>query len=390
MYIYKLKNIIKYIKNKFAIIIFSIFASLSLYQQPLYGQLIAIILILLLITTIIIGKNIDKGRNLIENKLLLLFLFEASAVTFYYSTFTQDFVKLISQMILFVLLGKLKMNKEDEKIIENSVIVSTLIFSIIIIQKSILISKMGYIHGRIPLFGTTLDPNYICITLVPTLVLLINNIYDNYYRNVSIILYFIILIAVICTSSRGGFLGLLCSHLGLLCYLTINNLKKLKKKVVFFGVLIILFVILFYYISFYYSLQWSRMISINNESSDNGRFEIWKISINLWQQYFVFGCGFQGVYQRYYFASHNTFIQILSETGITGGIIFFSYLLLIIKKAYICNRIIFIMLITVLIQACFLDALNHRFLWIMLCWIAILPMQSCIYNKISEKNRVKI
>ncbi len=49
-----------------------------------------------------------------------------------------------------------------------------------------------------------------------------------------------------------------------------------------------------------------------------GRFDLWRQAIDMWFASPIFGNGMSAFYDRYHGAAHNTYLQVLAETGLVG------------------------------------------------------------------------
>ena len=126
---------------------------------------------------------------------------------------------------------------------------------------------------------------------------------------------------IICTESRQAFLAILLY--GVYIFMTS------KRKIYFSVVLLLTFSL---GIGFVPDSYWDRMKTIQNyeeDASATGRFEIWTQAVELWKENPFFGIGpgnFKKISPEYLGrerVTHNTYIQILSEQGLFGFIIFY-------------------------------------------------------------------
>lgn len=222
-------------------------------------------------------------------------------------------------------------------------------------------------------FGTVFDPNYIGIPLVAASALLLDDILRNKKKIVFAAAYFIILFAVVFTASRGNTVGLIATN-----FLTLWTFFKSKEMPIMKRMLYLLLVVSFLWITVTwfkenYSQAWIRMTDISS-STDNGRFELWESSILAWKNSPILGTGIGGIRSSLGHVSHNTYIQLLSETGVLGGGLFVMALISIMNQLRLIKekRIYFIMLIGVLLQILFLNALQNRCFWGILSWIVLI------------------
>lgn len=67
-----------------------------------------------------------------------------------------------------------------------------------------------------------------------------------------------------------------------------------------------------------------------------GRFDLWQQAIDMWLESPVFGSGMSSFYDRYHGAVHNSYLQVLAETGLVG---FLLYLMVIVTAVRIGQRL---------------------------------------------------
>ena len=114
------------------------------------------------------------------------------------------------------------------------------------------------------------------------------------------------------------------------------------------------------------------MVSLNEDNSDNGRLELWEKAWETWKSYPFFGVGLGGMYRLTDRATHNTYLELLSETGLVGLCIFGAFLIKLSKKIYSIEKKYLCMLICMLFQISFLDAFDNRCVWVILCWMVLI------------------
>jgi len=147
----------------------------------------------------------------------------------------------------------------------------------------------------------------------------------------------LVIMTIVLTASRGGFLG----FLGVSLFIIIGVRKYLKKAIIpLVIVIVIVSGILIYYArdtSF-----WERMSTIltyeqdYNVTSYGGRIEVWKRGLKLMLKNPIFGIGINGFVTAEglshqgiggkWSTAHNSFIQIGAELGIVG-LFLFCYLI---------------------------------------------------------------
>jgi len=182
-----------------------------------------------------------------------------------------------------------------------------------------------YVGGFYPrMAGMNFDPNTFALSLIPFLFF--------FFANRKFAWFIFGFVLLVLSFSRGGSVAFLAG-LAVCYFMRIN-----KQEIVLFSVLITILLCL---ILFSYSLDFSPVLTdiINSRfstfSNGNGRTELWFNAIALFLEKPIFGWGVYtyqplniSLFNSNYF-SHNTYIDVLVETGITGGFLFFIFLLLV-------------------------------------------------------------
>ncbi len=191
---------------------------------------------------------------------------------------------------------------------------------------------------------STYDPNDIALMYV--LFIPIAYFFMNQVQGLRKLFLFcallILLYALIQTGSRGGFLGLMT--ISILIFFKDHN-RSFVQKVIVLGILAIGF------IQFSPGSYWERMESITdqqayNYTAEDGRIEVWKKGIGLMLQNPITGVGagaFNIAYGNVYgggpggfkwSAAHNSFLQIGTEIGVFGLILFIAIFISCFKNLY--------------------------------------------------------
>ena len=263
-------------------------------------------------------------------------------------------------------------------------IVSATIYSLFLIYS---VFSFGYkVHGDFVFLGTNFDPNFMglpfSVASALELYFLINKRHRLGTLIALIFCYVSSVFIVVLSASRGSALSFVLSNLIVLfLYLTRKNKSVLKKIVVLTLVVVAGFLMVFFFYE-KFGNAFARILTIGQAGSDNGRFELWQSGIETWKSNWLIGGGFYANFERFGKAVHNTYIEVLSESGIVGFILLFPYLIRAFKKCLLYNRYMFGALVALLIQIAFLDALDNRVLWVVFCWIAVLPGR----NDVPEQN----
>ncbi len=144
---------------------------------------------------------------------------------------------------------------------------------------------------------------------------------------------FIMILALLFTFSRGAYIGVLASSLFMLGFYFWYFKVKLNKRAIFytlsfFGILLIIFTNTLFGDRFLSSFSLSDV-------SNSGRIQIWKTSSEVFLQNLIFGVGLGNL--PIFFDptasikspinAHNTFLDILSELGVVGFLLFFGFLI---------------------------------------------------------------
>ena len=234
-------------------------------------------------------------------------------------------------------------------------------------------AREGYVRSEIILFGAELDPNFVGIPFIASMTLLLDNVLKKKRTFISIAMYVVNAIAIVYTASRGSFLSAIISSVLVFLFFLFSKDIKLSRKLIYFVLVIVLICVLIKVIETQFPLQWERMLNFDSDDGGNGRLDLWDKALLRWQQNPIFGGGLYSNYLNTGKATHNTYLQILSETGLIGFGIGITFFVLMLKKAYKFEKNLFCMLFGTMLQIFFLDALDARVFWVILCWIAMLP-----------------
>ena len=130
------------------------------------------------------------------------------------------------------------------------------------------------------------------------------------------------------------------------------------------------------YLSTNFEQAFNRYGDIHDENLDNGRFDLWQAAFNKWLDNPIWGYGVAAGPRILGRPSHNTYIEVLINTGVVGMIFYISFVGQMIKKVWRLTLTFTVVFIAMLVQIAFLDALNNRCVWVFLCWIAMLQKKS--------------
>jgi len=194
--------------------------------------------------------------------------------------------------------------------------------------------KGGIVAKRL-YFGNMFDPNdlaFFSLSFLPFNLIFVSEGNHLVKRLVCISNFVIGALVILLTGSRGGFIGF--AIVLLMLFLTKTNTFRASYKVVF-AVLMLVFVSTNMRI-----IDFNRYESIinleddYNKTSETGRLEIWKVGVRVMLSHPFTGVGLgcfaeaigtdrdeRGLIPRWQ-AAHNSLIQIGSESGVIGAILF--------------------------------------------------------------------
>lgn len=203
-------------------------------------------------------------------------------------------------------------------------------------------------RGMPRLIGPLLDPN---ILSMYTSVLFYYLLFKNNKNHIDNIYLILTIVTIFLSLSRGGILAIIIPLSLYIIYrfLIFLYLMRIRHKFYFklMLIVVIVFIVSYYLISTgeFSAFLEKRVSSVSNAS---GRFEIWSNLIQLWIDNPLFGIGWYNF--LYYNAevfegtnyAHNTFLEVLVETGLVGFFIYIAFHFVIfinlIRLVYIDNR----------------------------------------------------
>ena len=364
-------------KVRMPIIWFSLFMALMLFQTSYMrlGTITAFFTLSMSVLSAFACKDttLSHFRFPLISKCILLFITLTVCITLASGNLPNYFVRFVAQIILFLVLATLTLNFKETKYLRNVFIFAAFVYAILTINSCIKAGSARYVHSAILLFNTKIDPNFIGIPFVAASAFVLDGLLTKNKKILNLFVYTVIVVAIVYTASKSNFLCLLISNL-LVIYSFIYK-HNIKLGVRLISLIVILFII-FYgmnFLSVKYSDQWARMIGFS-QNSDNGRIILWERAVSVFYESPLFGKGLGYMTLTYGKATHNTYLQLLCETGLFGCGLFAVVCFTLIRKLYSFDKTYLIIFITILIQITFLDALDNRCLWIVLCWFNILPI----------------
>ncbi|WP_301109825.1 O-antigen ligase [Sporosarcina sp.] len=229
-------------------------------------------------------------------------------------------------------------------------------------------SSMGLLidRGMPRLMGTTIDPN---------IFVLFNSLFFFYFldrrHKVGTILT---IITIVLTFSRGGFIAIGLPLL--ISWIAFENKGKAKRL---YGVVLISLILPFI-VNFLFKIDvWkiinARFLAVGDDRG-SGRFEIWENALRIFADHPLFGVGIYNFqqYNLHYFSDfhypHNTFLEVLVESGIVGLVLFLTLFLILLVKLYELQKakpethFLFLTLLSTLISMFTLSTAVSEFLFL--------------------------
>lgn len=142
------------------------------------------------------------------------------------------------------------------------------------------------------------------------------------HKKKNLILFVLGFSALFLTAKRGVFVANIIAIVVVIMIKLKNNKKVLRNAIVGIG----MFTILYFFIINTASNNPTIQKFINLEDTDditNGRMEIWSASINVFKENKLIGIGMNATYKIIGDATHNIYIQLLSDSGIIGATVFY-------------------------------------------------------------------
>ena len=210
-------------------------------------------------------------------------------------------------------------------------------------------SIFAFVSGRFSqgrLFaGTIFDPNDIAFLLISILPLsfILFAIKESFLiKKIATASIFISLSVILMTGSRGGFVGLIAVFV--MIFFSKSNILRKSHKIALVAAIFIVF------ISYGKNIDVDRYMSITNIENDYnvtdefGRIAIWKQAIGITLSHPITGVGVycfpeaigvdrenSGMIPRWQ-VTHNSYLQVSSEVGLIGFVIFISIIIGCIKN----------------------------------------------------------
>lgn len=374
------------------------FITLSRYSLWI-GFSLKIYMVYLLVVLLIYFRNY-YFRTLYHYEALLLLFYFTYCLSGSFSQYPDVSLRVILGVILiigFYFIMRFILEKSTIYIIETSIASVGILFNGISLLLYVIGLKMtsGFPTGvRLTSYGLLLDRDYprlIGLLDDPNIFIFYNTLFFFWYltnlkgfrNSMGLILC---IVTSLLTFSRGGLVAL---FLVVLLYLLLTNLsKKILMMTVSAACLVLVYVVVSIT-----QVNFNEVISsrIGDFSTDggSGRFELWDQALSYYMSNPFIGIGafnFPEYYDFYYgqkFYVHNTYLEILVESGMIGFLIYLSFLLVLIiilfrTKIYKEKPFIVLTLFAFLLQMFSLSLIiNEAFF----CFLAIAFKYITVYEK---------
>ncbi len=276
---------------------------------------------------------------------------------------------LLSQigMVLFVIVmvGGDQSRELIHAILQTNLWISFLFGVLSIFFRGSFISEEFVARQVLTLFGQQNDPNNCAAFLLVGITLgLYSATIERKKLMVNGLIVAINIYALLLTSSRAGFLTL-GAIIVCIVFLPQPNqeleLKKAIQKILLIVLIIVIAVALVQH--FLPQTNIDRLLNWNEYESGSGRDIRWERAIQLFMQRPLFGWGWGG-YNTGVGAIHNTFLTSLCDIGVIGTLLFVIPIFMVAIEALRQRNVLsFLILVTGVLPAFVLDAINKRFFW---------------------------
>lgn len=305
-------------------------------------MLMSVVALVMLLSDVRRWRPADLGKHWIPKVLGVFVLIAFGSIPFgiYPGQSLKTFNEVLSRTLLLALMvwGVARTPK--------GALFMTRVFTITIITAALLALKLGRqdVTGRLA-GGYAYDPNDIALLGVTGIPLVIWWVLDrrNRFRWAFLAAVPLLLQVIVRSQSRGGFLGLLAMTAGFLLIGLGPVDKRVKKAGVVVGLLLVM-AIPFFPASYLTQMKTITADDDYNQTSISGRKKIWKRGVGYALERPLFGVGLgnfnsaegrsedsqdQAAIGRGFKwgTAHNSYVQVLAETGFFGGACFVAALI---------------------------------------------------------------
>ena len=399
----ELKSIVIMIDNSFSIdnrkqrirpviLVYILFEMTMLFQTSYQrlGTIVSGVLCVALIFLYLFESQVIKVN--VNSSAIFLYIIELMFSSIFALSFNSKLFQLIIYIVLYILLTSLNLVEREKKWIINGYILSGILYAVLIIY-SRFNNPSTNVHANIVLFGTKLDPNYVGLPLIVSFSILFYEVLNNEKK---IIIYigflFVLAFAILLTASRGNMLSLLICIMGNVLGFVCSHCRVWYKKTMTIVVVVSVFILFYNFANKNYSMFIKRILNFSGDDISNGRTALWRQAFDFFWSKPICGGGFETLGKAINMGAHNTYIQILCDSGIIGFFLFFIFIANIIKDSFTYEKKLFICLIGLLVHSFFLGAIASRCFWVSLIMISmVLTGRKTLSDKqFYEMNRCKI
>lgn len=334
-------------KNTSAWPVFLLLLFVTLSKYNLYiGFSLKIYMIFLVVFMCIYFRDF-YFRSLYYYEILLLLFYFTYCTSGAFSLYPESSIRIILGVILVLgcyFIMRFIFEQTSILTIETSIATVGIIFNAVSLLLYIIGLKVtGGSAGGVEIisYGLLVDRDYprlIGLLEDPNIFIFYNTLFFSFYltnlkgfkHSVGFILC---VITSLLTFSRGGIVALIL--IVILYMILVGVSKKIKMMTVSICCLLVLYVA-----GSFSQLDISQIITsrITDFTSDggSGRFELWGQALNYFELHPLFGIGAFNFSDYYNFDHdiklyvHNTYLEVLVESGIVGFIFYFSFLLMLI------------------------------------------------------------
>lgn len=310
-----------------------------------------------------------------------IFITQAFLITLLLCNYNPDIWKFLLLSLMFVSSFSIQLSEKEYQFVRFTFVASMSVYAILIIYSMITQPDRLYFHDSIELFGTYFDCNFVGVPIVAASVVSLDYVMDK--KNFLFIAPFLLFgYTIVMTASRGSLVGFgVASGLYFLTFLKESKLSTFRKMLLITAVSAVVIYSVVHYIIPNLEDQVNRITNFG-DNADNGRFDLWKKGLEVFEANFLLGGGLWGTYDYCGHANHNTYMQVLSSTGIIGSLLFLYLVIYLLKSSYRKDFYLFCMLCGFFTQIAFLDTLTGRFIWPILSFVVMAP-----YNKTTYKTK---
>jgi len=288
--------------------------------------------------------------NYIHTAYIIYVLYTVFQLLYYQSensiTTTRD---MVLGLLTFLLISMRIYNQREKEFIENTWIIVGIICIIATLTSNEVVSEVEE-RAVIKVFGYEEDQNQFCSYFIMPILICVKRIIEKrkllpaYIAMILLIIY-----SILKTGSRGGLIGIV---LGICAYIAIG-IKNIKTKISIFISGILLACVVAFVIFPLLPDTVTERYSVERVAEDkgSGRFEIWEYLLKYTfdkPERIIRGSGLLSSYDILYKApdktfrngvAHNTFVQIFSDQGLIGLLLFSVVMLSCLMRPFGTDKI---------------------------------------------------